>query len=217
MDNTNSERKKGEIRKVLPLLWQSYQHVYNVRETSTQNRINFLLIVTTFLPVLSASLYARFSNDLLLLPILLQTIALLILLKDFFIRGRSIPWFETEQLFKDLENGNFEAASFATLKAAEADTHINLVESRKIINAALALLFLSLFAMIEAVLYMLFSPDTMFLALTAINIFGFAVLYAAYYRRSPKFNFSRDYGKYKEEIDEWLGTSQRPRPVEKKK
>ena len=47
------EEKESELKRILPIIWNSYQHMYDVRSSNIQNRANFLLIIISFLPILS--------------------------------------------------------------------------------------------------------------------------------------------------------------------
>ncbi|MFZ5770864.1 MAG: hypothetical protein ACOY4W_05495 [Thermodesulfobacteriota bacterium] len=79
-----------KIKDILPILWSSYEHMYQARETGTTSSINFMMIVATFLPIFCLTLYNAFKSTLFLFPILFQVAALLILLKRFFIKGQNL-------------------------------------------------------------------------------------------------------------------------------
>src|SRR3989344_7422030 len=86
--NSIKEIKRNKLKEILPLFWNSYQHMYDVRERNIQTTINFLLIITTFLPILCVTFYTTklFDNKIILIPILFQILALLILLKSFYLK-----------------------------------------------------------------------------------------------------------------------------------
>lgn len=46
----------AKIKDIIPILWSSYEHIYEARETGTTNGINFLMIVATFLPIFCLTL-----------------------------------------------------------------------------------------------------------------------------------------------------------------
>ncbi|KKK89002.1 hypothetical protein LCGC14_2737510 [marine sediment metagenome] len=78
--------KKEKLKEILPLAWNSYQHMYDTRVNSTQTQINFLLIVISFLSIFSFMLFDYSKYMAFLFPIMLQFVAFVILLKSFFIK-----------------------------------------------------------------------------------------------------------------------------------
>ena len=96
------------------------------------------MIVATFLSVFCLTLYMAFKSHLFLFPIFFQIVALLILLKRFFIKGQ-IPWLELKPTLSKLDDNAFESYLIATLKAAEADTWRRLGALNTIIKSALFL------------------------------------------------------------------------------
>src|SRR3989304_6061860 len=115
--------KQKEISKKLPLFWSSYQHMYDARENTIRNNTNFLLVVVSFLPLLSISLFTYFNSEIFLISVLFQIIAFFILIKSFFIKKHNIPWLELNSTLKNIENEEFDICLFASLKALENDTH----------------------------------------------------------------------------------------------
>jgi len=88
------EEKIKRLKEVLPLFWNSYQHMYDVRERKVRERINFLLIISTFLPLLSVGLYATdlFNNPIILIPIIPQFLSIVVLLKYFVVSEPIVHW-----------------------------------------------------------------------------------------------------------------------------
>ena len=160
MKEEREQNSVVKIKEILPLLWSSYEHIYEARETNTNNSINFLMIVATFLPIFCLTLYITFNCPLFLFPILFQIAALLILLKRFFIKGQ-IPWLDYKNTLEKLDDNSFADWLFTTLKAAENGTYLRLKALRILIKISLLLLVISIF------LTMLFS---LFLIIFTITI-----------------------------------------------
>jgi len=207
--------KLKKLKGVLPLFWNSYQHMYDVRVTNIQNKINFLLITVSFLPLVCIGLSGIFENNyILLLPILFQFAALVVLLKSFFIMPPPVHWFRIEKTadeFKKerytlnlLEADEFEADLIAELKAIENRTDDHRCKMRKIIRAARFLLIFSLFDLLLAVVFALLKGSVMLFALTTAVFFGFSWLYIFYYLVAQKPPSGADKRAYKEQIHNWL-------------
>lgn len=202
-EHNNKITKIEKIKKLLPILWSSYEHMFEARKTGIQNNINFLLIIVSFLPVICLTLYIYFKSPLFLIPTLFQVVALLILLKSFFIKGQMLPWLELEETLKQLDSDTFEIDLFATLKAAENDTFIYLKILKTIIKRALFLLILSIFIVVLALLFMFLNGSNSFYIVTVL-LFIVAVLLYFFYKEMPKFNIKNDYMNFKNDIEMWL-------------
>lgn len=200
---TEKRSRSDKVRDILPILWSSYEHMYEVRDASTANGINYLMIVATFLPVFCLTLYTAFErNPAFLVPIVFQVAALLILLKRFFIQGQ-IPWLELEKTLSQLDDNSFDAALFATLKATENDTWKRLEAFRTIIKRALFLLVFSLFLLGLASLFMLLKGAILLYIATALLVGVFSLLYL-FYKESPTSQAEEDEKRFKSEIEKWL-------------
>lgn len=195
--------RDDKVRDILPILWNSYQHMYEVREAGTANGINYLMIVATFLPVFCLTLYTAFEKSpLFLVPILFQVAALLILLKRYFVQGQ-IPWLELEKTLSQLEDNSFNAVLFAQLKAAENGTARRLGALRTIIRRALFLLVLSLFLIALAFLFLLLKGSILLFIVTALLVVLFSLLWF-FYNELPKSQANEEEQKYQREIEKWL-------------
>src|SRR3989344_1828928 len=148
-----SEKRIMQLKEIIPSLWNSYQHMYDIRLTSTQNKTCFLLTILSFLSAVSISLFAYFDNALFLLPFLLQITSFVILLKIFFIKNLMLHWFESNSLFKNLERNEFHQDLFADLKALEGDTYTYLVETSRISKISLSLILFSLYSILLTLLF----------------------------------------------------------------
>ena len=197
----NKEEKQKEILRVLPLFWNSYQHMYDVRVNMTQDSRNFLLIVISFMSAISISLFFKLGNTLLLFPPLLQLIALVILFKTFFIKTM-VHWFEYKDTLKNIEKKEFDGDLFATLKAVENWTHSYQKETTKIMQKSLTLIILSLYLtfLILAFIY-LASPlnYSVYLIITLL-----ALILLSYYKKQQKYDYEKEYGKFIGEFNNWL-------------
>jgi hypothetical protein len=191
-----------KIKKILPLLWSSYEHMFEARETSSRNSINFLLIIISFLPITCLTLYTIKKSLLFLFPILFQVAALIILLKSFFIKGQ-IPWIELEPTLLHLDNDSFEVDFFATLKTAEKGTYIRLQALSVIIKRALFLLIFSIFLISLSCLFIFFQGCVLLYVVTVLLITIFLLLYL-FYKDVPGFAFNDECKGIKKILEEWV-------------
>ena len=199
----NRITKIEKIKKILPILWSSYEHMFEARKTGTQSNINFLLIIVSFLPVICLTLYTHFESPLFLVPTLFQVAALLILLKSFFIKGQMIPWLESKDTLKQLDDDTFEIHLFAILKATENDTYKYLQMLTTIIKRALFLLIFSIFLIVLAFLFMFLSGSISLYLVIVLLLIVFVLLYF-FYKEVPKSNFNNDCEDFKSNIEKWL-------------
>jgi hypothetical protein len=199
---TEERDRHTKIKDILPILWSSYEHMFEVRETGTTNGIHYLMIVATFLPVFCLALYTAFTGPLFLVPILFQIAALLILLKRFFIKGQ-IPWLEMEKTLSQLNDNDFEAALFATLKATEVDTWIRMRAFQTIINRALFLLVFSIFLTALASVFMFINGSIQLYVVTALLVVVFSFFFF-FYKEVPESKVNDDEKRYTDEIKKWL-------------
>ncbi len=197
----NKKEKLKDLSKALPLIWNSYQHMYDVRIRGQQDIRNFLLISFSFLILSSISLILTLKNNFILLPIIFQLIGLAILFKTIFI-GTVVHWFEYNELLGNIEKGNFERNLLADLKSIENWTWKYIKEMEKIIEQSLYYLILSIYTtlMIVILSYIEF-PINQFLSL--ILTLSILVLFK-YYKKQPLYQHEKEYSKFIEEIDRWL-------------
>lgn len=191
-----------KVNDILPILWNSYEHMYQARETGTTTGINFLMVVATFLPVFCLTLYTAFDkSQFFLFPIVFQMAALLILLKRFFIKGQ-IPWLELKTTLSKLDDNSFAIWLFATLKASENGTWNRLKALEILIARSLFLLIFSIFLTALAFLFKLLEGGLSLYIATAMLIFLFSLLYF-FYKQTPGVQFDSDEKIFKNVIDEW--------------
>ena len=204
---TKSQKRKKLIE-ILPLVWNSYQHMYDVRERNIQSNINFLLIITTFLPILCVTLYTtkEFSHMIILTPIFFQFLALLILLKSFFLKGSTIHWFELkkEELLKDIERDEFDIRLISELKSLENSTYVSMKAKGKLIKNSVYLIIFSLLSMLLSITFIILNGSYLLYVLSIIIFFVFAFLLFIYYPRQPIYNYDRDLERYFKLLKGWL-------------
>lgn len=198
-----SEEKKQKIKEILPLLWNSYEHMYEARESNIKNSINFLLVVVSFLPATCLTLYELFSSSLFLIPIIFQLMAFFVLLKSFFVKTE-IPWLETKETLSHLKNGTFEIDLFATLKAAESGTYAYLQKMRDLIKRAIFLLTFSIFLILLACLFISFNGNTLLYVMTLSALILFLLLYLFFYKEAQVSNFKSEYKNILENVTNWI-------------
>ena len=176
--------------------------MYEVRENNTKNSINFLLVIVSFLPIICLTLYFHFESPLFLFPILFQVVALLNLLKSFFIKGL-IPWIEIKPTLSQFDNDSFEVEFFATLKAAENDTYNRLAALSIIIKRALFLLVFSIFLTALACLFVFFNGSVSLYVAIVFLVIAFVCLYF-HYKATPSSEFESKQEEFKKDIEKWL-------------
>jgi len=150
----SKEKKHKLLKETLPLFWNSYQHMYDVRERNSSSKINFLLIVATFLPLLSLGLYEIkwFRDPIILVPIIFQIAVVIYLLTSFRTsRYAPIHWIELEgengKIFLEkMGKGEFEINFISELKMLERGTWTKLMADGKIIVVSTYFLIVSLLA-----------------------------------------------------------------------
>lgn len=202
----NKKDRRKELRSFLPLFWNSYQHMYDVRATNTQSRINFLLVIISILSLICFEL-SRISN-LFLIPLIPQTIAFLLLLKVFFIEPPQIHWFNMtkflskEIVLEDIQNGKLDRNLVAELKSREDDTWSYLVDMGKIVRASIRLLLLSLFLIMLLSIIIYFSNWELYIAIFFLIVSS--LLIYSYYKKQPPYAFEGHFENYKKQIDGWL-------------
>ena len=195
--------KERELKRILPLAWNSYQHMYDTRKESVDSGTNFLLVALSFMANISLGLFIKFQDSLFLFSLLLQLTAFVILLKKFFIKDLPVQWFEFKEMLTNIELSNFDRNLFAILKTLEDDTHRYLMETGKIIENSLYFVIISLYITFFALLGVYFGFSQLnFLFLNLLTLAALAVV--GYYKRQSKFNYTASYKKYREEMDSWL-------------
>lgn len=199
-----NKRKLGQLKEITSSLWNSYQHMCDVRRTGMQNKSNFLLIVISFLSTISISLFTHFDSNLFLIPFLLQLVSFGVLLKNFFIKEEfRVHWFESDLLLENLNKENFYQDLFADLKALEDDTWIYTTEVERNVKISSSILLLSLFSLLLALIFMYFNEEVLYF-LTLILMIMLVLTLCVYYKKQPRFEYKSNYKKYKEKIDNWM-------------
>jgi len=202
MKEKQEQYRINKIKDILPILWNSYEHMYEARENNAISSINFLMIVATFLPIFCLMLYTTFKSPFFLIPILFQIAALLILLKRFFIKVQ-IPWLKLNETLERLNHNSFEVDLLSTLKAAESSTYKRLRALRKLINSSLLLLVFSILLTALASLFLIFEGSFSLYIATGVLVLIFLFL-SLFYLRVPKFQFESEESSNKSAIDEWI-------------
>jgi hypothetical protein len=205
----DKSQKREKIEKIIHLLWDSYQNMYLGRTNNTQNNINFILIVESFLLVIGISLYTHFNNTIFFIPILLQLGALLILISSFFFSGLMHHWFEIDETLNNLKNGTFYENFFAELKALEDLTYEELIFYRGIIKKSIWLVLFSIYSTVLAILFIFFSGICLYILTILLTLSLFILI--AYYKKLSKDSLNDSHAKfderfehYRKRIVEWM-------------
>jgi len=198
----DKKQKEKEISRVLPLLWNSYQHMYDIRVNKVKDSVNFLLIIISFLSVISISLFIKENNILFGIPLILQMMALILLFKTFFVKS-IVHWFKHEETLKDIKCGVFDRNLFAILKTLENWTNKYQKETEKIIKIALVLIIFSIFfiPILFTNIY-LNSPITYLIYIIAMVLMAFLFIW---YAKPSKYNFEKEDNQMKKNFNRWLG------------
>lgn len=107
-----------------------------------------------------------------------------------------------------LDDNSFVVELFATLKAAEIETHIRLKALKILINRSLFLLVFSIFLTALASLFMILEGNVCLYVATGLLIFLFLLLYP-FYKQVPEPQFDINEKKIKNDIDRWLKEQRR--------
>ena len=207
---TEKEKKPLEkikkLEKYLPLFWNSYQHMYDVRERNIQSNINFLLVVTTFLPAFCIALFntKQFSSTLILFPIIFQFIALIILLRSFFMKGSSVHWFKLGDMLKEFDENKFEINLISDLKSLEAMTHVSMRAKAELIKVSVYFILISLLLGLLSIIFILLDGNMNIFLLFVIIIFVLSFLIFKFYKKQPEYKFKEDYKSYNYSLNKWL-------------
>ncbi len=200
------EEKESELKRILPIIWNSYQHMYDVRSSNIQNRANFLLIIISFLPILSFIMFSYFKSEIFLLPILFQFLAFIVLIKSFFIRNWPlVNWLELKETLKSIEKNEFDKNLFSSLKSLENTTWLYYNEMNKIVKISIYLLLLSFYGMILALFSFYFNFN--FYLYTLIFILGLLpVLIFFFYYAQPKLIklYNARFKEFIEDVEKWF-------------
>jgi hypothetical protein len=201
-ETETAKERRNKLNDFLPLFWNSYQHMYDTRITNIQNRINFLLIIVSFSHIFCITLFVYFENPIILSPIIFQFIALLILLKSFFVKGPNVHWFEVDETLEAIDKNELEIDLFSTLKALENSTYTHMQFMGKIIKNSLILLIFSIYFTILLVCFVLW--DNKLLLYLVVSILTLVLLYSYYHFIHPHSNYQEDYENIKEKVKKWI-------------
>lgn len=207
MTEDQEQNSVAKIKDILSILWSSYEHMFEARETASTTSINFLMIVATFLPIFCLTLYIAFESLLFLFPILFQVAALLILLKRFFIQGL-VPDLRYKDTLEKLDDNSFAVGLFATLKAVENDTFRRMKAFSKLIKMSLFLLVFSIFLTALASLFIILKGSFFLYVATGLLVLLFLLLYL-FYKKVPESQFDSEEQKIKNDIYKLLKEQRR--------
>ena len=194
--------KQKEIKRILPLVWSSYQHMFDVRNFNSANKINYLLVVLSFLSAISVGLFIYYKHFFFILSLVIQLIAFLHLSRVIFIKKPSIHWFELKETLSEINEGKFDENLLATLKALEPDTNIYQNKIEEITKEIWKLVIYSFLLTSFTLLYILLDNN---LGLTLLLIFILAVIWTSN-KNNIKFDFDENYPKNQKIISEWIKT-----------
>jgi hypothetical protein len=175
------QEKINRLKEILPIFWNSYQHMYDARERKAKGMIDFLLVISTFLPVLVVALYSTdlLHHWLILLPILPQLTSLIILLKYFVVGTPAVHWFKLDKdLLESLNNGDFEIYTIATLKKLENFTKVSMDSESNLIKKSRELLLFSIFLLSFSSLFIFFNGNiSLYISVLLLIFLGYYVYF----------------------------------------
>lgn len=194
------------LEKNASLFWNAFQHMFDVRERNAENRINFLLLISTFLPILSITLYSidSFNNLIVLIPIVFNFLSIIILLKNFFYSSNSLVWFDFKITLNSMKEEKLYKDFFCLLKALESGTwkETNYKYS-KIIKPALYLTIFSLFANILSVIFV-FLKIQIVVYLVVLILFLFFCSLLVFYYKPIIIETEKENQKYVKQLNEYI-------------
>ena len=197
------DEKIKKLKEILPLAWNSYQHMYDTRRTSTKNSASFLLVAISFLSIISLSFFDYFKNEIFLFSLFIQVIAFSILLKMFFIeKPLWVHWFKIDSTLKNLEKSKFEEDLFASLKSIEGWTWVYINEMNKIITFSIYATILSLYTSLLGLIFIYFGYLVEYILTLILTILIITLL--AYYKKNTNYNLNLKFKNYSKIIEEWL-------------
>ena len=202
--------KIQRLKESLPFFWNSYQHMYDVREKKSQEIINFLLIISTFLPILSVTLFTSglFSNIIILFPIIPQISSIILLLRGFVI-NTSVHWFKLNWDFlSGLEDEGFEKDFISQLKVIEDSTWRSMILKGETIKKSRYLIIFSLFSLLLSILFILLHGEIYIYIITFILVWGFSYLLIIYFSKPIDLSGYKSKEQYIKIIDDWLNEAE---------
>ncbi len=198
------EEKRKRLREILPLVWNSYQHMYDVRIRNTQNSISFLLIVISFLPIISLMLMDYFHNLIFLIPISFQLLAFLILISTFFVKTPGVHWIRIvdNDVLNEISQKEFDINLVASLKSIENMTWVYLIEMKKIIRFTLCTILISSYSLILAIIFIYFVGALLYMWIIILTFLFFLIFICG--KNKLDYKYDSDFRKFKKQIEEWL-------------
>lgn len=196
----------NELKEVLPLLWNSYQHMYDTREHNLQNNINFFLVISTFLPLFCIGLYSttRFENPIILSPVIIHFYSIIILLRSFSIKSSPVYWFEFNTLLNRLEDESLIPKFVAEIKALEGVTYTNMIVRGNIIKKVTSLIIISLIIIINAIICIIFYLNYVVFIILSVLIILIYYLTKDFLNINVKYKYEEECIAYSKKINEWL-------------
>jgi len=196
------EEKLNEIKRLLPIVWDSYEHMREIRKRGADNFRNFLLIVISFLPLISLSLFNHFDNILFFIPIVFQLVAFLLLIKTYFINEPQVPWINPKDFPNRIDQNKFDIIMFSQLKALEDDTFTQLNKTGKYVTWSLYTLLFSLYTLVLAVFFIYFSSFVLYLLI--IFLTELLICIYIFYHKQITYETNKNMIRYLEQIEKWL-------------
>jgi hypothetical protein len=195
-------KKINEIKRILPIVWNSYEHMRDVRMRESNNFRNFLLIIISFLPIISLTLFTYFRNELFFIPIAFQILSFILLIKTYFVHGPQVPWINPDHIFGELDDGMFETRFFITLKALENDTFMQLREVGKWITYSVYSLLLSVYLLVLGGFFMYLDGILLYYLAGLLTIL--VIFIYRFYIKQVKYSYDVNCKKYSNKMGEWL-------------
>jgi len=199
LSKRDKKHKMNVIEKILPLVWNSYQHMYDVRKNNLNNIRNVLLLSISFLPIISLVFFDYFKDGIFLIPVSIMLLSLLILIKTFFIENPNIPWLEFKETLTSINSGSFYTELFLTLKALENDTYLEFIEAGKYIRTSIQLVILSLFILMLCITYKYF-PNP----ISSVVILICTFVYLEFLHNKLIYKYQENKKRYSDELKKWL-------------
>jgi hypothetical protein len=181
--------------------------MYDMRVNQINNTVNLLLIIISFLPIISLTLMNYFKETIFLIPIIFQLLAFFVIITIFFVESPKVHWFRIvdNDILKEIDKEKFDINLLADLKSIENMTWVYLDDfAKKIIRTSIYLILFSLYLIGLAFIFIFYINNNWEYILTSIvtSIFFTGLLIIKNIKL--KYNYNSDFNKFKKQIEEWL-------------
>lgn len=214
MNQTNIS-KHNALEKLAPHVYDMYKQLHEER-TKIEPKLNYFFAIDTLLLVGYVQLFATELKDLSLThigPTVLLLIPVLILLTNFSAGPLRFPWFEKEQLVRNIDNDTITIEWLVSIYNCAYLTWIYMGRRTKMLNACLTSVGLALAWMFVAFIVHIGStlPDEYLAPYIIVSFFSVAGVIGYAVKRACRVEQAPDFGK---DVRDFFGAWASEREVE---